>query len=174
MTLRRGVQIIGPLLFVGVIGAFLLLSACNSTPSPVAASTPVEAIESDPIVPATDVYGIPLDLYRIEEGRVRRNQTLSDLLQPFGLSMQEIYIISLLPDSLINERKIKQGNRFLFYSQLDTLSKFPLNTPAFWRYIEIDSRMPVPIQGGEHGTRRHLNTAARGTRTHPAMPAGGA
>ena len=134
MTIHRGVQIIGLLLFVGVMGAILLLSACNSTPSPLAASTPVEAMEYDTIVPPTDVYGIPLDLYRIEEGRVRRNQTLSDLLQPFGLSMQEIYIISLLPDSLINERKIKQGNRYLFYSQLDTLSKFPLNAKTVFIY----------------------------------------
>lgn len=134
MTEHQGGKIIGSLIFAGVIGAVLFLSACYTTPSPAAASTPIESMKSDTIVPATDVYGIPLDFYRVEEGKVRRNQTLSDLLQPFGLSMQEIYHISLLPDSLINERKIKQGNRYLFYSQLDTLSELPLHAKTVFVY----------------------------------------
>ena len=134
MIKHRGVQIIGSLLFAGVMGVILFLAACNTTPDPAAASSPIEPIEPDTIVPVTDVYGIPLDIYSVEEGKVRRNQTLSDLLQPFGLSMQEIYHISLLPDSLINERKIKQGNRYLFYTQLDTLSKLPLYAKTIFIY----------------------------------------
>ena len=134
MIKHRGVQIIGSLLFAGVMGAILFLAACNTTPEPAAASSPIEPIEPDTIVPVTDVYGMPLDLFGVEEGKVRRNQTLSDLLHPFGLSMQEIYHISLLPDSLINERKIKQGNRYLFYSQLDTLSELPLHAKTVFVY----------------------------------------
>jgi murein DD-endopeptidase MepM/ murein hydrolase activator NlpD len=134
MIKHRGIQITGSLLFAGVMGVILFLAACNTTPDPATASSPIEPIEPDTIVPVTDVYGIPLDLYGVEEGKVRRNQTLSDLLHPFGLSMQEIYHISLLPDSLINERKIKQGNRYLFYTQLDSLSKLPLYAKTVFIY----------------------------------------
>ena len=135
MIKRKGIRVTTALLlFVGIIGLGLLLSACNTTPSQVAAATPIETTNTDTTIQATDVYGIPPEVYRIEEGLVRRNQTLSDLLQPLGLTMQEIYLISQLPDSLINERKIKQGNRYLFYSRLDTLSKFPLHAETVFVY----------------------------------------
>lgn len=134
MIKLREVQNTGPLLVAGVFAWLLLLEACNSAPVQVAASAPVQVIESDTIVPACDVYGVPLDLYHMEEGRVGRNQTLSDLLQPFGLSMQQIYHISLLPDSLIDERKIKQGNRYVFYSQPDSLSMDRLQAHSVFIY----------------------------------------
>ena len=133
MINRKGIRLTGLLLFVGIIGLGLL-SACKNTPSTVAASTPIEVTYTDTIVHVTDVYGIPLGIYNIEEGRVRRNQTLSDLLQPLGITMQEIYKISLLPDSLVNERKIKQGNRYQFYTKADTISELPLHAETVFIY----------------------------------------
>ncbi len=133
MMKRKGNQVTGILLYAVVIG-LNLFSACNTTPSPVAASSPIEVSHTDTLIQETDVYGIPLDFYNNLEGSVRRNQTLSDLLQPLGLTMQEIYKISLLPDSLINERKIKQGNRYLFYSKTDTLSELPLHAESVFIY----------------------------------------
>lgn len=133
MIKRKGIRVTGLLLFVGIIGLGLF-SACKNIPSPVAASTPVEATNTDTIVQVRDVYGLPLGIYNIEEGKVRRNQTLSDLLQPLGITMQEIYKISLLPDSLVNERKIKQGNRYLFYTKTDTISELPLYAETVFIY----------------------------------------
>jgi len=135
MIRRQKAHITGPLLFAGIIGlGLVLLSACNSTPNQAVAAAPVESIETDTIVPEKDAYGIALDLYAREEGEVRRNQTLSDLLHPYGLSMQEIYHISLLPDSLIDERKIKQGNPYLFYSLKDSDSDLPLHSENIFIY----------------------------------------
>lgn len=122
MIKHQGIQVIGLLLFVGVIGVSLFLPACNTTPTQAATSVEIDTVESDTTVPAKDIYGVLVDLYRVEEGKVRRNQTLADLLLPHGLTMQEIYKISLLPDSLINERKIKPGNRYLFYAPADSLT----------------------------------------------------
>ena len=133
MIKRKESRVTGLLLFVGIIGLGLF-SACKNIPSPVAASTPVEATNTDTIVQVRDVYGLPLGIYNIEEGKVRRNQTLSDLLQPLGITMQEIYKISLLPDSLVNERKIKQGNRYLFYTKTDTISELPLHAETVFIY----------------------------------------
>ena len=133
MIKRKGIRVTGLLLFVGIIGLGLF-SACKNTPSQVVASTPIEATYTDTIVQVRDVYGLPLGIYNIEEGKVRRNQTLSDLLQPLGITMQEIYKISLLPDSLVNERKIKQGNRYLFYTKTDTISELPLHAETVFIY----------------------------------------
>ena len=134
MIKRKGNRVTGFLLFVGLIGLSLIQSACDTTPSQAAASTPIEATIADTLVQATDIYGIPLDTYHIQEGKVGRNQTLSDLLQPLGLTLQEIYYISQLPDSLVNERKIKQGNRYLFYSKADTVSELPLYAESVFIY----------------------------------------
>ena len=116
----REIRPVSILFLTGVILAAVLMGACDTQPSPAAATSPVENIVSDTIVPVMDDYGLPADFYLIEEGSVKRNQTLADILLPFGLSMQEIYKISLLPESLINERKIKSGNRYLFYAPADT------------------------------------------------------
>jgi murein DD-endopeptidase MepM/ murein hydrolase activator NlpD len=134
MILRQAIQYAGIGLFTGIFGLNLFLSACDSTPTQLAASTPHKADQSDTVVQATDHYGLPLDLYLVEEGKVRRNQTLSDLLQPMGLSMQEIHTISMLPDSLINERKIKQGNNYLFYTLADTINVDPLHAETVFVY----------------------------------------
>ena len=134
MIRGRGNQIIELMLFAGIVAISLLHSSCNSTPTQAAATSSVLSIAQDTILPATDAYGIPLDLYRAEEAKVRRNQTLSDVLHPYGLSMQEIYYISLLPDSLIDERKIKQGNRYLLYSLTDTLSDLSLHAKTVFVY----------------------------------------
>lgn len=67
------------------------------------------------------------------EGTVGRNQTLADLLLPFGFSMQEIYHISLLPDSLIDERKIKPDMSYFFYTP-DSLAEFSSDLPKIFVY----------------------------------------
>ena len=107
-----------------VFSASAFMYACKNHQSSGAAAEPMAPVESqipEAIVPVKDVYGLPVDLYHVEEGQVRHNQTLSDLMLPLGLSMQEIYKISQLPDSLINERKIKPANRYLYYSPADSL-----------------------------------------------------
>ena len=100
-------------------GIFLLSLALGGCLNPV--PTEEQAAEEAPAVadslPAElNAYGIQEDLYQVFEGKVGRNQTLADLLLPLGLNMQEIYRISLLPDSLIDERKIRPAMSYSFYS----------------------------------------------------------
>ncbi|MEN8229792.1 MAG: peptidoglycan DD-metalloendopeptidase family protein [Bacteroidota bacterium] len=119
------------LLAVGITlaGSFLLRDE-----SPVTADLALEKSEnkeSIDAVPAKRIYGIPADLYEISSGKVRRNENLADLLLPFGISMQEIYRISLLPDTLIDERKIKPGNNFAFFKISDSTA---VATAAYFVY----------------------------------------
>ena len=94
---KLGIRFTSILLLGGMIAAGLIPSACKHAPAELSASVPVAVYQPDSLVPATDPYGVALDLYHVEEALVRRNQTLSDLLHPMGLSMQEIHSISLLP-----------------------------------------------------------------------------
>ncbi len=73
------------------------------------------------------MYGIPYSAYKVTTSTVRRGQSLAELLLPHGISMQTIFKISQLPDTLINERKIKSGNTLTIFSTNDT-------TPVYFVY----------------------------------------
>jgi murein DD-endopeptidase MepM/ murein hydrolase activator NlpD len=70
--------------------------------------------------PQTLLYGIDLNSYRVRTGVVGRNETLADLLLAHGVSLTEIYNISLLPDSLLDERRMRRGNPYAFLSPSDS------------------------------------------------------
>jgi murein DD-endopeptidase MepM/ murein hydrolase activator NlpD len=129
-----GIRFTSILLLGGILGAGLIPSACKHAPAMDSASAPVAVEQPDSLVLATDPYGVALELYHVEEALVRRNQTLSDHLHPMGLSMQEIHSISLLPDSLVDERKIKQGNRYLFYTLMDSTHEDQLHAKHVFVY----------------------------------------
>jgi len=134
MMMSQVIRILRLPLWKGLLLAAIVLRGCNPAPSTTIEAAPVESVEPDTPLPVEDSYGLPLDLYHIEEGKVRQNQTLADILLPFGLTMQEIYKISLLPESLINERKIKPGNRYLLYTRTDTPSEIPLAAETIFVY----------------------------------------
>jgi len=119
-------------LISGIILPGLLFPACKNPSTPVEPPPPVELIETD-TVPRNNIYGIREDLYSVTERKVRRNQTLADLLLPFGVSMQEVYRISLLPDSLIDERKIKPDMPYFFYTP-DSLARSSVNENRLFVY----------------------------------------
>ena len=77
--------------------------------------------------PVKTRYGIPVTLYQVSNGQVRRGESLAELLYPYGVNSQQIHTISLLADSLIDERKIQQGNRYSVFSTNDT-------TPVYFIY----------------------------------------
>jgi murein DD-endopeptidase MepM/ murein hydrolase activator NlpD len=87
-------------------------------------------------VPELNIYGISMDSHRGSFGKIRRNQFLADILFSFGLSNQDVYRISLLPDSLIDERKIKPGNEYAFFSPSDSTESGPnvQSMPSYFVY----------------------------------------
>ena len=89
------------------------------------------------------LYGIPLSSYQLIEGEVRRGQSLAEVLYPLGVSSQQIYHISMLPDGLLDERKIRPGNNFALFSTQDSIpaifvyEKDPLNYVSV--YLDSES-----------------------------------
>jgi murein DD-endopeptidase MepM/ murein hydrolase activator NlpD len=74
----------------------------------------VPAAEEPP--PARLLYTIPVDSFLVERGAVQRGQSLADILFPRGINAQLIYQISLLPDSILDERRIRPGQPFSLFS----------------------------------------------------------
>ncbi|MFC2090156.1 M23 family metallopeptidase [Bacteroidota bacterium] len=61
------------------------------------------------------LYDIPVSDFSVIKGKINRNQFLGDLLYEHGVSNQQIYAISNLPEALFNERKIKAGNKYALF-----------------------------------------------------------
>ncbi|GHV61072.1 peptidase M24 [Bacteroidia bacterium] len=92
----------------------------------------VEVIEEEEIEEIVYKYGIPMKSYDIDYGVVKRNQSLSDILVPHGLSIPQIYALSEKSKGVFDMRKIRQGNGYAFFCQDDSL-----RTPEYFVY-EID------------------------------------
>ena len=124
---------------------------------------PKNTPESEVILspPVEKLYGIPVDSYEVTTGKVKRNQLLANLLLPHGVSMQQIYQISQLPDTVIDERKIKPGNSYSVFSVNDSTvgyfvyEKDPLN----YVVIRLDSD-PLEARNGTKPIEHRVMHAA--------------
>jgi len=64
------------------------------------------------------LYGLKADSFHIEEGRVTRNQNLSDILIDRGVSPQSVDQLAKNSVAVFDVRKMKAGNRYtMFYSR---------------------------------------------------------
>lgn len=118
--MKRWSDIIFMLLVAAGMVAALLFIPWNELPS--ASNGDSETYVEDPPKeePKDLLYGIDLDSYQVRSGTVGRNETLADLLLAHGVSLTEIYNISLLPDSLLDERRMRRGNPYAFFSPADS------------------------------------------------------
>jgi len=161
--MRKGFHMI---FSVGLLGGMILaagpvLRSCTGhAASP--AELPVEDIQAEvEPAPVNTLYGIPVDSFSISSGTVRWGQSLADILAPLGVTPQQVYRISLLPDSVLNERKIRPGYKYTFFSTADS-------TPAAFVY-EKDPLNYVVVRftgdsieavNGTRNVRTQIQTAA--------------
>ncbi|MFZ5939477.1 MAG: peptidoglycan DD-metalloendopeptidase family protein [Bacteroidota bacterium] len=76
-----------------------------------------------------EVYGIRLNGLEISYGEVKKNQFLSGILLPMGITQLQLAEISALPDEVFDVRKIRPGNRYALITRNDSL-----HTPAYFIY----------------------------------------
>ncbi len=81
------------------------------------------SIQEEVIIPVELQYGIPVDSFIIEEGRVRRNETLASILQKLGVSNQSIYETTQKGKGIFNPRRIVRGQKYTTFFTLDTISE---------------------------------------------------
>lgn len=89
----------------------------------------VESIKSEPKL----LYEIVIDSLLIDEGQVKRNQFLADILLDKGVEYGTIDHIANQHRSVFDVRKIRAGNRYTFISAADSVE-----TPLYFVY-EIDN-----------------------------------
>jgi murein DD-endopeptidase MepM/ murein hydrolase activator NlpD len=118
--MKRWSDLIFMLLVAAGLIVGLLLIPWNEQPSASPGDSETHAEDLIEKEPQTLLYGIDLNSYQVRTGVIGRNETLADLLLAHGVSLTEIYNISLLPDSLLDERKMRRGNPYAFLSPSDS------------------------------------------------------
>lgn len=74
-------------------------------------------------VPSVFLYGINMDSSVVVRERVRRNESLSDILTAYGISAAAIHELALLSRTEFDVRKIRAGNRYAMILRNDSLKK---------------------------------------------------
>ena len=96
------------------IATLFLLVTCNNGTNTIDVGPVHETLEEEE--PIVLEYNLPVDSFRIEEHKVKRNQNLSHILIPLGISAKTIDQIAKKKDEF-DVRKIRAGNKYkLFFS----------------------------------------------------------
>jgi len=121
--------------------------------------------EQDTLIAVNDPvfkYGLPVDSFQIEYGKVKNNQYLSQILNDKGVSMATIDQIAKKSRSVFDVRKIKSGENYAIFSTIDTLNQAKYfvyeNSPVDYTIFELTDTLGI-IQGKKEVQTR-LRTAS--------------
>ena len=76
-------------------------------------------------------YGLPIEDFDVKYTTVQKKQTISDVLYGFGFNYNQIITLISCPDSIFNDRKIREGQVFALLCEKDSA-----NTPRYVIYEE--------------------------------------
>jgi murein DD-endopeptidase MepM/ murein hydrolase activator NlpD len=119
-----------------VLTAYLVPPIIEPQANPELQTGRMEAAPAPPS-PARTLYGIPVSSYRIVKEKVRKGESLAELLYPHQVSTRQIYQISLLHDSLIDERRIKPGHAYTVFITSDTIPAYFVYEKDPLNYVRI-------------------------------------
>lgn len=100
-----------------------------------------------PEPPETRLYEIPVDSFFIEQGKIRKNQNLTDILNQYNLPAGSLNQLFLMPRKVFDLRKIKAGNDYTVFLSQDSLNQLKYlvyeHTPI--EYILFDFRDSLKV-----------------------------
>lgn len=138
------------------IGIFTLVTfifnSCriNSTKSESENIASHEVVDEEPI---NLEYGIPIDSFKVESGKIRKNQNLSHLLLKNGVSAKTIDKISKL-SNVFDVRRMRSGNLYKMFLTKDSLPQLSYFVYEHTRteYVVIDLVDSVQISVNQKAT----------------------
>jgi murein DD-endopeptidase MepM/ murein hydrolase activator NlpD len=114
--LAVGVSMIGLLTLI-----IVLYNSRSVEPTPVQDDFVVE--QEAEVIPPEYKFGISLDAYKTLEGKIKRNETIADILLPYNISNQDVFSLDKLSKDVFSVRKFITNKEYtLFYTE-DSLKK---------------------------------------------------
>ena len=146
---------------VAGVGLFIAISqfSCSSK-----TEKQVQNISIDTIAPIKDPvlkYGLCVDSFQVEFGKVKNNQYLSQILNAKGVSMGTIDQLARKSKSVFDVRKIKSGENYAIFSSNDSLCEARYfvyeNSPVNYTVFELFDTLG--IYQGQKEVETRLRTA---------------
>lgn len=121
---------------------------------------PLAVMVEDTIPDPPSAYGIPLDGFVIERGRVSNGQTFSDLLSPHGINAQQVDSLVKLSAPVFDVHKLRAGHPFALIFTNDSA-----RVPAYFVYeadqvehVIFTLRPPMAVRTGKRPVRTERKT----------------
>lgn len=126
-----------PLLLVALLIAaatfFILRPVSDALDEDPAPETPVRSASLQ-----TDEYGMMAGQFDVAESTVRRNETFSDLLTPFGVQYDRIVTLARSNRSIFDVRRLKSGQNYRVYSDSTGVGRFMVYEQDLTSYVVFD------------------------------------
>ncbi len=145
-----------------LLGLLIFSAACSDSSSddlPDQTLESIEEVSDDAAKEALDAFGIDHEQYEVVEKTIARNQTFSDLVQPLGISPQQIHHLATDEDirSVFDVRRIRAGRTMHVYQDTTDAPAILVYEQDQINYVTIDLREdPVAERG-----RRPVETRTR-------------
>lgn len=158
---------VGSTLVLALAGAYVFVGV-DVHPHEEYVPDPVATLVVEDTVPAPlGAYGIPLDGFIIERGQVKKGQTFSDLLSPFGIGATEVDSLVRMAAPVFNINKMRAGHPYAVIFTDDGAK-----TPAFFVYeadqvdhVIFTLRSPMDVRVDQrpiHKERKSVSVAVTG------------
>src|SRR5690554_5473535 len=100
-----------PFIIILLILLIAITSSCGNSQSNRREKIEIDSIVSLPTPPLMK-YGLPVDSFILEDGKIKPNQNLSSILSGYGVSMATIDRIAREAKDIFDVRKIRGGKNF--------------------------------------------------------------
>jgi len=124
-----------PVLLLLALTAVLLVLRLLNAPATTSddPSAPVQ-----PTAMAVDAFGMPVEGFSVFESTVRRNETFSDLLTPFGVDYERIVTLARDHRDVFDVRRLKFGRPYRVYSDSAGVGTYMIYQPSLASYVVFD------------------------------------
>ena len=118
----------------------------------------IEVTDSLEVKEITYKYGIPIDDYDVDYGIVKRNQSLSTILQKHGLSVGEVHRLVEKSKDVFDVRKIRSDQAYAVFTTRDSIPE----TCYFVYEIDPKSYVVFDLRGDYRVTMGEIRSNGAG------------
>jgi len=83
----------------------------------------MELVVEEEVVEPEFLFGISLDEYKLVKGKIKRNQTFADIVNPYNTNLQDIFTIDRISDQVHSVRKLVPRKEYALFYKEDSLKK---------------------------------------------------
>lgn len=140
------------IIFSSLLGMILLVVIFMPKNKDIEPLDEVEVTDSVEVEEIVYKYGIPVDDYDVDYGLVKRNQSLSTILEKHGLSIQQVHQLGVKAKDIFDVRRIRSGQSYAVFTTKDSIpvTSFFVYEEDPRSYVVFDLRGDYQVSRGQN------------------------